>query len=84
MVDNSPCVGNFHVASDIEDYHFYRAIPDHADEWEQFVGQFAARLAPTYSPFGDAERTGDEPLILKKKVVLKNDYIHHVVDVYMI
>jgi benzoate/toluate 1,2-dioxygenase subunit beta len=25
---------------------------------------------------------GSEPLIKKKKVVLKNDYIHHVVDVY--
>ncbi|AGS35523.1 benzoate dioxygenase small subunit [Corynebacterium maris DSM 45190] len=28
--------------------------------------------------------SGDEPLIAKKKVVLKNDYIHHVVDVYQI
>jgi benzoate/toluate 1,2-dioxygenase subunit beta len=26
--------------------------------------------------------SGPEPLIKKKKVVLKNDYIHHVVDVY--
>ena len=26
--------------------------------------------------------TGAEPLIKKKKVVLKNDYIHHVVDIY--
>ncbi|MEU5403572.1 benzoate 1,2-dioxygenase small subunit [Streptomyces sp. NPDC005963] len=25
---------------------------------------------------------GDAPLILAKKVVLKNDYVHHVVDVY--
>lgn len=27
---------------------------------------------------------GEQPLIMKKKVVLKNDYIHHVVDVYHI
>ncbi|MDI9913968.1 benzoate 1,2-dioxygenase small subunit [Rhodococcus sp. IEGM 1379] len=27
---------------------------------------------------------GEAPLIMKKKVVLKNDYIHHVVDVYHI
>ena len=27
---------------------------------------------------------GNEPLIAKKKVVLKKDYIHHVVDVYQI
>ena len=26
--------------------------------------------------------TGPEPQITKKKVVLKNDYIHHVVDIY--
>ncbi|WP_394280921.1 benzoate 1,2-dioxygenase small subunit [Corynebacterium sp.] len=28
--------------------------------------------------------SGDSPQILKKKIVLKNDYIHHVVDVYML
>ena len=26
--------------------------------------------------------TGESPLITKKRVVLKNDYIHHVVDIY--
>ena len=26
--------------------------------------------------------SGPKPLIEKKKVVLKNDYIHHVVDIY--
>jgi benzoate/toluate 1,2-dioxygenase subunit beta len=28
--------------------------------------------------------SGEKPLILKKKIVLKNDYIHHVVDIYQI
>jgi benzoate/toluate 1,2-dioxygenase beta subunit len=28
--------------------------------------------------------SGEQPLITKKKVVLKNDYVHHVVDVYHI
>lgn len=28
--------------------------------------------------------SGPQPLILRKKVVLKNDYIHHVIDVYHI
>ena len=28
--------------------------------------------------------SGTQPVIMKKKVVLKNDYIHHVVDVYHI
>lgn len=28
--------------------------------------------------------TGASPLIKRKKIVLKNDYIHHIVDVYMV
>jgi benzoate/toluate 1,2-dioxygenase beta subunit len=28
--------------------------------------------------------SGPEPLIKKKKVILKNDYIHHVIDIYHI
>ncbi|QTH59725.1 benzoate 1,2-dioxygenase small subunit [Corynebacterium hindlerae] len=28
--------------------------------------------------------SGEKPLIKKKKIVLKNDYIHHIVDVYMV
>ena len=34
--------------------------------------------------FYTIDTSGDKPLILKKKVVLKNDYIHHVVDIYQI
>jgi len=34
--------------------------------------------------FYTLDTTGPEPLIRRKKVVLKNDYIHHVVDVYHI
>jgi benzoate/toluate 1,2-dioxygenase beta subunit len=34
--------------------------------------------------FYTLDTTGERPLILRKKVVLKNDYIHHVVDVYQI
>ena len=32
--------------------------------------------------FYTIDLTGPAPLITKKKVVLKNDYIHHVVDIY--
>ena len=28
--------------------------------------------------------SGPEPVIRKKKIVLKNDYIHHIVDVYVV
>ena len=34
--------------------------------------------------FYTLDTTGAEPVILRKKVVLKNDYIHQVIDVYHI
>lgn len=66
VVDNSPCIPNFHVESDLEDYHFYRGIPDRRREWDAFLTDFAKRRAPTYSPNGDAVRSGKEPLILSE------------------
>ena len=32
--------------------------------------------------FYTLDLSGNQPLIKKKKVILKNDYIHHVVDIY--
>ena len=47
---------------------------------------FSYRYKTTDVYFGTSfyvlDVTGPKPLILKKKVVLKNDCIHHVVDVY--
>ncbi|MFL1461740.1 benzoate 1,2-dioxygenase small subunit [Roseococcus sp. DSY-14] len=49
---------------------------------------FSFRYKTTDTYFGTSFYTldvsGAEPLIRRKKVVLKNDYIHHVVDVYHI
>ncbi|MFN3924168.1 MAG: benzoate 1,2-dioxygenase small subunit [Pseudarthrobacter sp.] len=47
---------------------------------------FRYNTTDTYfgTSFYTIDLSGPEPVILKKKVVLKNDYIHHVVDVYMI
>lgn len=46
------------------------------------------RYNTTDSYFGTSFYTldvrGDSPLIASKRVVLKNDYIHHIVDVYMV
>ncbi|KZE25870.1 benzoate 1,2-dioxygenase beta subunit [Crenobacter luteus] len=46
------------------------------------------RYKTTYSHFGMArcviDLSGDAPRILKKYVVLKNDYIHQVIDIYHI
>ncbi len=66
VVDNSPCVPNFHVQTDIEDYHFYRGIPDHRRQWDGFIDTFAARSRFTFSPHEDADRTLTEPLIVSE------------------
>ncbi|MBF9232798.1 glycoside hydrolase family 2 protein [Microvirga alba] len=63
VVDNSPLAPSFHVESDIADYHFYAAIPDHRDEWDKFVDELASRASWLYSPHGDAVITGREPLM---------------------
>ena len=47
---------------------------------------FRYKTTDTYfgASFYTIDTTGTAPLIRKKKVVLKNDYIHHVVDIYHI
>ncbi|HYZ34458.1 MAG TPA: benzoate 1,2-dioxygenase small subunit [Crenalkalicoccus sp.] len=49
---------------------------------------FSYRYKTTDTYFGTSyytlDTTGPEPRIRRKKVVLKNDYIHHVVDIYHI
>jgi hypothetical protein len=66
VVDNSPCISNFHVESDLDDYHFYRSIPDQRKEWDQIIAEFASRPAWTYSQNGDQVRSGKEPLIVSE------------------
>lgn len=63
VVDNSPLWPSFHVQSDIEDYHYYVALPDNRHSWDGFVTRLASRQEATYSHHGDAERTGREPVI---------------------
>ena len=49
---------------------------------------FSYRYKTTDTYFGTSvytlDITGPQPLIKRKKVILKNDYIHHVVDIYHI
>ncbi|MFO1060584.1 MAG: glycoside hydrolase family 2 TIM barrel-domain containing protein [Dongiaceae bacterium] len=66
VVDNSPIAPSFHVETDIEDFHYYAAMPDHRHEWERFLDAFAAREAWTFSPAGDARRSGGEPLVVSE------------------
>lgn len=64
--DNSACCDNFHLASDLADFHNYDAIPDHADDFDRFVTDLATRPGWLFSPYGDAEPTGTEPLMLSE------------------
>lgn len=66
VVDNSPCHGNFHVKTDINDFHYYRSIPERRAEWDCLTAEFAAGADWTYTPFGDAQRGGKEPLVVSE------------------
>ncbi|WP_108398346.1 glycoside hydrolase family 2 protein [Devosia submarina] len=66
VVDNSPCFPNFHVKTDLNDFHYYRSVPERRQEWDDLTAQFAANADWTYSSLGDAERRGDEPLIVSE------------------
>ena len=66
IVDNSPCVPNFHVKTDIDDYHYYRGLPERRAEWDMLTAEFAARPDWSFTPHGDGVRTGREPLIVSE------------------
>ena len=66
VVDNSACHTNFHVKSDINDYHYYRSVPERRDEWDRLTQEFSGAADWTYSPHGDAEWRGDEPLVVSE------------------
>ncbi len=43
VVGNSACWGNFHVATDIADFHVYYAMPDHYVQWRDWMKNYAHR-----------------------------------------
>ena len=49
VVGNSPCFTNFHVVTDIEDFHNYYAMPDHYRQWRDWVQSFATRPPWTFA-----------------------------------
>ncbi|MDQ3880673.1 MAG: hypothetical protein M3295_06350 [Chloroflexota bacterium] len=70
VVDNSACetpiTPNFHVRTDIADFHLYQSSPDSATRWRNMVTDYASRPAWLWSMHGDAEPRGDEPLLLSE------------------
>lgn len=66
VVDNSACCQNFHVKTDIADFHQYYSMPDRARDWDKWVADLASRPAWLFSKQGDAETTGKEPIVLSE------------------
>ncbi len=66
IVDNSPCCDNFHLATDIADFHQYASIPDSAANFDRWVADQDTRPGWLFSPYGDATPRGDEPLVLSE------------------
>jgi len=66
IVDNSACIPNFHLRTDINDYHYYRSLPERRAEWDRLTEEFAGRPRWAFSPHGDAVETGEEPLVVSE------------------
>ncbi|MFB3923397.1 MAG: glycoside hydrolase family 2 protein [Terriglobia bacterium] len=66
VVDNSPCCDNFHMVTDIADFHQYNAVPDHASDFDRFVEDMARRPGWLFSRYNDSSPRGDEPLVLSE------------------
>lgn len=64
--DNSACCDNFHMASDIADFHTYDSIPDQAGDFDRFVADLAGRPNWLWSPNNDAQVNADAPLMLSE------------------
>lgn len=66
IVDNSACGGNFHVKTDIEDFHTYYQIPDRAPDYCHWIEDFSKHPDWTFTATPDAQRRGFEPLVLSE------------------
>lgn len=66
VVDNSPCCQNFHLQTDIADFHQYYSIPDRSRDWDKWVADLGSRPAWLWSKHGDAAPTGREPIVLSE------------------
>ena len=66
VVDNSACWGNFHLKTDINDYHTYWAIPENKNQFDKTIDDVASRPKWLFSEFGDSQERGDEPLLISE------------------
>ncbi len=66
IVDNSACWGNFHIKTDINDYHTYWAIPENKNQFDKTIDTIASRPKWLFSKFGDSQERGDEPILISE------------------
>ncbi len=66
VVDNSACYGNFHLKTDINDYHTYWSIPDNKENFDETIKEFSQRPKWLFSDAGDSKETGNEPLLISE------------------
>ena len=64
--DNSACCDNFHMATDVADFHTYDSIPDQAGDFDRFIADLAGRPNWLWSPDSDAQVNGEAPLVLSE------------------
>ena len=57
VVDNSACYGNFHLKTDINDYHVYWAIPENWRQFNHAVDDVSRRPPWLFSPRSRHSRT---------------------------
>ncbi|MBA2313126.1 MAG: transcriptional regulator [Actinobacteria bacterium] len=67
VVDNSACSPNFHIESDLNDFHLYRAIPDQVSEWREWTASWVGAPESTYS----SKLEGAGLVKIEKRFVLK-------------
>lgn len=66
IVDNSACWGNFHIKTDINDYHIYWAMPENQKKFSEQVKEINTRPKWLFSEHGDSKETGDEVLMISE------------------
>jgi hypothetical protein len=70
VVDNSACWtndgGNYHLRTDLADYHLYFAMPEHAERWRDATAAFAGRPRWLWGPDGESSPNDHAPLILSE------------------
>ena len=81
---SSPEPRTSHNISNVEILEQKGALTRLRSNWVTFSYRY--KTVDTYfgTSFYTIDTSGAQPLIRRKKVVLKNDYIHHVVDIYHI